>query len=136
MAKYGSDVFKTEIDATDGGALQDMSQHVDTINGVNIERLMQESHTFGDSWVEHLYTGIRQAQDITLEGFYDDTASTGPDATFNGTHAVTRSVQLTYGGSKTSSFEAWIVGDERLAARGELQRYRVVLRPTGAVTEA
>ena len=136
MAKYGSDDFVFKIDVSDAGALQDMSQYVDTIGGFKITRLTQESHTAGDSWVEHLWSGVRRGEDFTVEGFYDDTASTGPDAVFNGTHAETRTVEMTYGSTKKSTFEAWIVDYERLFTRGELTRYRATIRPSGAVTEA
>jgi hypothetical protein len=136
MAKYGSADLVFKIDVSDGGALQDMSQHVDTVNGFKVSRLTQESHTFGDSWVEHLFAGVRQANDLTIEGFYDDTVTTGPDAVLNGTHTVTRTVEITYGSTKKSTFEAWIVDYERKPTRGELTRYTATLRPSGAVTEA
>lgn len=136
MAKYtfADGVFK--IDATDGGALQDMSQHVDTLGGFKVTRIMEESHTLGDAWVESLFAGIRKGEDFTVEGAYDDTAATGPNATFNGTHTVTRSVEITYGSTKKSTFEAWIVDFERVMARDKVTRYRATIRPTGTVTEA
>ncbi|MBF8255131.1 MAG: hypothetical protein HW375_38 [Anaerolineales bacterium] len=135
-AKYGSDDLVFKIDASDGGALQDMSQHIDEIGGYKITKMSEESHTFGDSWVEHLLTGIRKNEDFTVGGLYDDTAATGPDATFNGTHAVTRTVEITWGGTKKSTFEAWIVDYERKTGRGNLTRWSATIRPTGAVTEA
>lgn len=131
MTKYGSVDFIIKIDATDGGSLTDYSQYIDTIAGFKITRLTQESHTAGDAWVEHLWGGVRRGEPFTIEGFYDTTI----DATLNGTHAVTRSVQLTYGGSKTSDFEAWIQDYERVFVRGELTRFRATILPSGAVSE-
>mgnify|MGYP001577637879 CR=1 FL=1 len=42
MAKYGSDVFVVKVDVSDGGALQDMSQYVDTIGGFKVERAVDK----------------------------------------------------------------------------------------------
>lgn len=136
MAKYSfaDGVFK--IDAADAGALQDMSQYCDIIGGFKISKFVEESHTLGDAWVESLFAGIRKGEDFTVEGFYDDTATTGPNVVFNGTHLVTRSVEITYGGTKKSTFEAWIVDFERVLARDKMTRFKATIRPTGAVTEA
>lgn len=136
MAKYSSADVVVKVDGSDGGALVNITQYVDSINGVKINRPTQDSHTFGDAWVEKLLTGIRSADDLTLEGFYDDTATTGPDAIFNpATHTQTRTVEITWGGTKTTTFEAWIVSYERKPTRGELTRFSVTLQPTGAVTD-
>lgn len=129
MAKYGSPNLVVSIGGTD------MSQHVDTINGFEVEAMIQESHTFGDSWVERLYSGVKNGLPFTMGGLYDDTGTTGPDAKFN-TLGTTVAVILTWGGTKTSSFNALVTKYRRLPARGELTRYEVELTPTGAVTEA
>ena len=129
MAKYGSNSMAVSIGGTD------MSQHIDTLNGFEVEALIQESHTFGDSWVERLYTNIRNAMPFTLVGFYDDTVTTGPDAKFN-TLGTTVAVVLTWGGTKTSTFNAIVTKYKRTPTRGELHRYEVELTPSGAVTEA
>ena len=139
MAKYGSSSVVIEFDGADGGALTDMSQHVQSINGTKISKLTEESHTFGDAWFEALQTGIKRMENIVLEGLYDDTATTGPDAVWNIaaiTHAVTRTFKITYGGTKTTSVETWILSYERMPVRGALTRFRVELQPTGAVSEA
>lgn len=137
MANYGPDDFAIEIDTTSGGSLSSgFKQYVREINGFKIAALTQESHSFGDTWVEHLFTGIKRAEDVTIKGFYDDTASTGPNVIFAGGVGTTRSVVLTWGSTKTSSFEAVIISYERLAKIDELTMYEVVLRPTGTVTEA
>ena len=72
MAKYGSDDLGIKIGGTE------MKNYIDTINDFAIEALLQEGTAFGDSWVEQLYTGIKKGSDLTLEGFYDDAATTGP----------------------------------------------------------
>lgn len=129
MAKYGSNSILITVGGTE------MKPYVDTINEVSVEALLQESTAFGDTWAAHLYTGIRQMAPLTLEGYYDDTATTGPDAKFN-TLGTTVAVVITYGGTKTSSFSAIVQKYTRKSVRKELTRYVVTLQPTGAVTEA
>lgn len=136
MVKYGQSDLVIKVDATDGGALQDMSSHIDSVGGFKVTRLLEESDTFTKSWVEQLWSGIRKGEPFTVSGLYDDTGTTGPNATFNGTHAVTRSFELTWGGTKKSSGECWFQDFERIAARGKLTRYQVTIVPSGAVTEA
>jgi hypothetical protein len=132
--KYGSKDLVIEFDNS-SGTLVDITQHVTAINGVNIEALLEEGTTYGDSWVEQLFTGVKQLADITVDGFYDDTATTGPHALFNDLGA-TRTFKVTWGGSKTTSVETIIRNYNRNPVRKELTKYQVTLAPTGAVTEA
>jgi hypothetical protein len=137
MANYGPDDFSIEIDTTTGGSLSSgFRQYVREINGLKIEAVLQESHSFGDVWFESLWTGIKKGNDVTIRGFYDDTASTGPNAIFAGGEGTQRSVVLTWGSTKTSSFEALILSYDRMPKLNELTMFEVVLRPTGTITEA
>lgn len=140
MAKYGSNSLVIQIDSTEGGSLTDISQYITSINGVEVEAVLAESHSFGDAWFEHLATGVRKMNPIVMGGFYDDTASTGPNAIFVGVQDspadASRTLQITWGGSKTTTVEVWIAKYSRLASRNELTRFEVTLQPTGAVTEA
>ena len=136
MSKYGSPDIKIEVDNT-VGTLVDMSAYIDEVNEVNVEALLQESHTFGDSWVENLYTGVKRGNPITFSGFYDDTATTGPDVIFN-VLGDTREVKITYDGStgaKYTLFRAIITSYVRSPSRGENTRYSVTLTPTGEIAE-
>lgn len=139
MAKYGSNSVTINFDNS-GGTPVNMSDYILTINGVDIEAILEESHSFGKSWREFLATGIRQVGEITLGGFYDDTASSGPDAIFNavasGPSAGTRTLQVVYGGGKSTSVECVIKAYNRRPVRGELTKFEVVLAPSGQVTEA
>ena len=140
MAKYGSNSLTIQVDSTEGGSLSDISNYITSINGVEVEAVLAESHAFGDSWFEHLATGLRKMNPVVLGGFYDDTASTGPNAIFVGVQDSpadqTRTLQITWGGSKTTTVEVWIQKYSRMATRNELTRFEVTLQPTGAVTEA
>ena len=138
MSKYGSDDVTIQVDDS-GGSLVDLSNYIDTINDLAISADTQETHAFGDSWLEHLATGLKRMDDVTLEGFYDDTASTGPHVVLNGDGAAlgaTRTLKVTIGGGKYVQCETIITKYTRKPNRGELTRFTAVLRPTGAVTEA
>jgi hypothetical protein len=51
-----------------GGTLVDISQFVQSFNGIEIENLIEETHTFGDSFEENTPIGIGRVTNITLEG--------------------------------------------------------------------
>ena len=134
MSRYGSDDLTIEIDNA-GGTLVDMSQYVTETSGIKIEGAIEESTPFGVEWEESLFSGVKFADEVELTGFYDDTASTGPDVIFNAIGA-TRTLKVTWGGTKTTSAEAIIVSYERIAKVKESTKYTVTLKPTGAITEA
>jgi len=128
MAKYGSDNLSISV----GGTA--ISNYVDEIGDLNVEALLQEGTAFGDSWVEQLATGIKKGNPFTVSGFYDDTATTGPDAVLNAL-GETKEVIITWGGSKTSTFNVIITNYLRKPVKGELTRFSCTLTPTGSVTE-
>lgn len=139
MAKYTFANLKVEFDNS-AGTLVDMSQHITSINGINISAELEDAHSVGDSWAEKIFAGLRSVDDITIGGFYDDTAATGPDVIFNdvgcvGTTGGTRTLRVTYGSTKTTSVETIIKSYTRSPARGEVTKFEAVLTPTGAVTE-
>ena len=135
MSRYGSKDLKIEFDSTEGGSLADMSNYITSINGVSIEAILEEGTAFGDTWLEQLFTGNKQMADITLGGFYDDTATTGPNAVFVGI-GETRSLKVTWGSTKTTAVETIIKSYARNPAVKTLTKFQVVLSPTGTVTEA
>lgn len=140
MAKYGPSSVVVEYDNA-AGSLVDISQHVLTINDIDVENLMEEVHSFGDSWEESLPIGVGRMAPITLGGIYDDTASTGPDALFadripEGPATNTRTLEITFGSTKSVSVETHLVMYKRQLARDGLTKFEVTLQPTGDVTEA
>jgi len=139
MAYYNSASVRIDFDRSDGSTLQNMSAYITECNGINITASLEDSHTFGDSWVEKLFAGLRTVEEITLKGFYDDTAVTGPNAIFNDvgnlTTGILRTFKITWGSIKNTSVETIIKSFNRLPSRGALTMFEVVLAPTGAVTE-
>lgn len=129
MAQYGPDDFTFTIDANT------FEEYTDTFAGFSVEAIMEASHTFGDTWTEQLYSGLRRAGEFTIEGFYNDVAN-GPDALFAGNEGTSMAFILTYGGSKTSTFSAFLSSWTRDPQREGTTRYTATFIPSGAVTEA
>ncbi len=135
MTRYGFPALKVEFDNS-SDALQDMSQYImDTPPSWDREALIEEITAAGDSDEAHAKVGLNKVAPITMGGAFDDQATTGPDAIFNAI-GDTRSLKVTWGGTKTSEVETIITNYVRSAARGELTKFVVTLQPTGAVTEA
>jgi hypothetical protein len=123
-----------------GGVLRDITQFVLTINGINVEQITEEKHSFGDSWEETLAIGIARMQPVELGGLYDD-AALGPDALFvratpDTPVSPTRTLVITWRSGKTTTVETVESSYQRAADRNALTKYTARLQPTGAVTEA
>ena len=140
MANSGPADIKIEYDNS-GGSLVDLSQYILSINDVSVESVIEEKHSFGDSWEESLAIGVGKVGDIEIGGLYDDTATVGPDALFAGrvpeTSATSsRTLKITWRTGKTTSVETFLISYTRSADRNGLTKFKAKLRPTGAVTEA
>lgn len=137
MAKYGSPSVSITWDGTN------ITQYVTDINNIDIESILEETHTFGDSWFESTAVGIRKVGDLKLKGFYDDTATVGPNALFvvistgsPGPADTTKNLVITYGSTKTTTIPCFIQKYSRMLDRGKLHKFEVTLQPSGAPTEA
>ena len=122
-------------------ALVNITQYVQSITEFNTESIVEETHTFGDTFEEQTPIGLARLSDITIEGLYDDTVTVGPDALFanrtpESPDADTRTLKITWRSGKTSSVETRLKAYNRMADRNALTRYSVTLVPYGIVTEA
>lgn len=92
--------------------------------------------TFGDSDREFI-TGLRSAQ-IQISGYFDPTASTGPDATLAGafTSGSASSFTLTFGSGSTVAYSgsAWVSSYETTSAVDGLIAFSATLQASGAIT--
>ena len=138
MAKYGPSSVAITLDDS-GGTARNLSQYITSLGGIKINAGMVDSTGFGDSWKESLSTGVRSMDDISIEAWYDDTSNT-TDAVLgdvaNGPADQQKTLVVTYGGSKTTTVEGWIVDYERVLDRDSLHVVRATFRPSGAATEA
>ena len=134
MAKYGAKDYSMTFGGTN------MTAHIQSVNGFDVESIMEDSKSLGDTWAESLATGDMQASDREFEGMYDDAAG-GPSAVFlaalpTGPSTAASAVVETWGGTKTSSYNAFCVKFSRQVTKNNITRYKATVRPTGAVTEA
>ncbi len=134
MSKYGAKDFSISFGGTN------ITPHVDTINGFDVEALTVDGKPLGTAWPTPVPTGDKQASDVEIGGLYDDAAG-GPSAVLlaalpTGPSTAASAVVLTWGGAKTSSFNAFCVKFTRQATKNQVTRYTATIRPTGTVTEA
>jgi len=129
MAKYSSKDLDLTIDTTS------MKAYIIDDVTLGIEVGTAEATAFGDTWESHISTGVSRGDPFTVGGYYDDTAATGPDAKLNAL-GTTVAVVITWGGTKTSTFNAIVKRYERVAKVKDMTRYVATLLPTGEVEEA
>ncbi len=134
MANYGGDDIVIVFDNS-AGTTVNVSQSVLSLSGIDVEAILEESHTFGDSWVEQAAVGLNRASDVTVQGFYDDDADTGFNFMFKNV-GETRTLAVTWGSTKITSGEFIIKNYRRMPSRGALTKAEAVLVATGALTEA
>lgn len=133
MAKYSSADHTIEFDNA-GGSLVDMSAYITDADPIETEIETEETTPFASAVETHASAGVSKTNDITLKGFYDDAATTGPHVIFNA-KGSTRTLKYTWGGAKTTSVETIITAYKRLPKVKGLTGFEVKLLPTGAVTE-
>ena len=139
MTQYASNSVVFKVDAADAGSLTDITSYLTELNGVKVDRKTIDANTLGTTAATYLTEPIKSYQAIEVGGFYDDTASVGPEAILNigrVTHAVTRSFELTIGGSKKISGECWITAWDVTIQANNYHTFKATLQPTGTITEA
>lgn len=115
-----------------------MTDYLLTIGGAEIENILEPSHAFGDSWGEMLATGFAQVPEITVTGYFDDTASTGPHTVFQvksadrSPQANTRTVAIGFGNSTSFGGEAIMKSYRVTGNNGKLTTFEAVIQPTGS----
>jgi len=136
MATYTSANISIMYDNSAGTPIE-MKGFITEFNGIPINAMIEETHTFGDQWVERTYAGVKDIGEVSFKGFFDDVTN-GPDAVFNRVgNSTNGTLTITWGGSKTTSFETTIKSYNRIPGRGQLTKFEVVIvLLSGTVTEA
>ncbi len=141
-AKYGFNTAKLQITSVSTTTtFNDISNYIDTISGLDLEAMVQDSHAMGDSWTESLFTGTKKFNTFTIEGFYDDTAATGPHALFGAPNALGAERVIKFSPDGTAPGTANAIKSDVIIqkymvkpTRNDLTRFTLTLVPTGAVT--
>jgi hypothetical protein len=107
--RYGPASVTVSLEDAPGGTARDIHNFI--LNGItakDIARMMQ-SDCLGDTWEEHIPTGKKAADPITLEGLWDTTATTGTHAVFgavdDGPNDDGRELVVVFGDSTRSSLQ-------------------------------
>ena len=136
--KHGSSEITISYDDGPGGSLRAVTNFILTMGAIKITSTMQPSHAFGDAWEESLPTGMKKGDPVTLTGFWDDTATTGPHIVFidpdDGPQDSTRTLTIVFGNSKQVTMETYLVSYAVLGKNGMLTEFEAVIQPTGALT--
>ena len=136
--KYSSQSVSVSYDDGPGGTLRAVTNHILTMSGVKISSAMQLSHAFGDSYEESTPSGMAKVDPITLGGFWDTTATTGPHVVFiapdDGPQDDTRTLTVVFGDGKTFTVETRLVSYAVIGKNGALTEFEAVIQPTGAWT--
>ena len=130
--KHGSSEITISYDDGPGGTLRIITPYVTTFGGIKITSNMQTSTVFGAAIETMLPTGMSKLEQITVHGFFDDTATVGPHVVFiapdTSPQASTRSLSVVIGNSKTWSSEGYLVSYVVLGKVGALTEYEAVLQ--------
>jgi hypothetical protein len=137
LAVYGSNSVKVEFEKADsvGSADTNITAYVTKFAGLDISKAAVESTPFGVSFPERLAGVLKDYGEFTIEGFFDDTATTGPDAIFNSVNVVARYFKVSWG-TKYTSGRCWITGYKRTPEVGNYITYTATCMTTGTITEA
>jgi hypothetical protein len=136
MAQYSSADLIFSI-KDHGGVLRTLTGYVRAIGSISIEAIVQDNLTFGNTWAQYVSTRIKRMASLTIGGYYDDTATVGPDIIFGGYEGELREdTQFVMGGARSVTVDTIIQKYERLPKLGAMTEYQVTLQPTGPAVEA
>lgn len=136
MSKYSS----VNLTLSMGGTA--MTAYIDEIDPFVVEALIEDGRPFGSAWPVKIPVGEYDVPDVSVGGFYDDTAVSGPDVKFGvsamptGPSSAAAELIITWGGTKTSTVDCFVSRYERIAKKNGVTRFKARLTFTGEVTEA
>lgn len=134
MANYSSAVASFKVGSNF------MEQY---LNGnIEVEKVAEteDGTPIGAAVAKELFTGITTLSEITVEGIYDDTATTGADAVF-GAIGTSQTVIVGYAGAQTPTKKTTVTlglkSYKRTIISKELTKFSATLVNTGTtITEA
>ena len=132
MAKYGSGSVAVTMDDS-GGTPRIITPYVQTIGGLKIETITQETNPFGGTAEKPNSVGVYKSITIPVTGFFDDTATVGPHVVFgtisSTVAASSRTLAVNTGGG-TFTVECIVTGYEVMPKNGNVTEYAATLQTT------
>ncbi len=138
MAKFGSSTVVITLTAASQGTIGTITPYVQSISGIAVENITQQTNPFGTASEAHTPTGITKTPDIVLTGFYDDTATHGswtvmkPAAADYAVGSTGRTLVVTAVTGNTFTITVHLVRMTVLCKIGGLVEYECVLRQMAA----
>jgi hypothetical protein len=138
VAKHGSTEVIVSLTASPGGAAKIITPYVDTISGIAVEAITQQTNPFGSASESHTPVGVTKTPDIVLSGLYDDTADVGswtvlkPLAADIAPASVGRVLVITAVTGNTFTITVHLVKMETQLKNSGLTSYAATLRQAGA----
>lgn len=130
--RHGSSEITVAYDDGPGGVLRTITGFVLTMGGVKLTSNMQANTPFGAAVEAMLPTGVSKIDQITLTGYWDDTAVVGPHVVFiapdTNPQAATRTLQIVFGNARTWTSEGYLVSYAVLGKAGNLTEFEAVLQ--------
>lgn len=128
--KHGSSEITVNYDDGPGGTARAITAFILTMGAIKITSNMQANTPFGATIEAMLPTGVTKIDQVTLHGFWDDTATTGPHVVFiapdDGPQDSTRTLAIVFGNSKTWTSEGYLVSYAVLGKAGNLTEFEAV----------
>lgn len=121
------------------GALQDLSNYINSISGFNLQRATLETTGFGDSVQEYIL-GLKGGQSISLSGDWDATLHSHMIAVEALTTGASQTFEFNPAGSASGSpkltVETFLTSYDVSSSVGDKVTWSATLQATGAVTAA
>jgi hypothetical protein len=136
MAGGNSSNVTIEIDSTAGGSLADYTAQIDKIGDCTIKNGVITNTPFGTTAVAKAFTGMVEADSVTIEGEISDSASHVYQILMAARGGVSRTMKLTFLTGEYVSCEVLVESIKRSASVGAISRWAAVLTPTGTITES
>lgn len=130
--KHGSSEITVSYDDGPGGTPRTITSYVLTMGAIKLTSNMQANTPFGATVEAMLPTGVSKIDQVTIHGFWDDTATSGPHVVFlapdTSPQASTRTLAIVFGNSKTWTSEGYLVSYAVLGKAGNLTEFDAVLQ--------
>ena len=137
MAFFDSKESKFLLDDT-GGTQRDLSAYITDVRGLPGPRNLNEVTALGDSGAKFI-PGLQDVV-ITLNGIFDDTATSGPDAVLGPLRTHTSAVDFEYGPEGTATGDVkysgtcWVTTYDLRSRVGNRVEWSASLQAQGTVT--
>lgn len=124
-----------------GGTLRDLSAFVNSVEGLPGEGEVSETTTFATGVVPKTFIRGNTTSTFTIAGFYDSTATTGPDVVLSGLRTSAATATFEYGPEGGTTGKVRYTGEALLtryttsAPVGDAVSFTAEFQVTGAVTK-